>query len=88
MKTTTGVKVKNSNSNDAPDDSIATPCESGEIPEDSPAYKTLRSQGPYNYSKDESYANIKGTALSPYKLEAGAIYEGEWLSGERHGKGK
>jgi len=43
------IKESGFNTADAPSESIAQPCEPGNIPDDSHASKTLASQGPYNY---------------------------------------
>jgi len=41
--------------------------------------------GEFNYGEAK---NTEGTELGPYKLDNGAVYEGNWLKGARHGRGK
>lgn len=44
--------------------------------------------GVYLYSNNSSPEDQDTVYLGPYQLESGAIYDGQWKHGVRHGKGK
>ena len=53
----------------------------------SQAQQILLSIGAYNYSAQE-FEDSESVYLGPYLLENGAVYDGQWKFGLRHGKGK
>jgi hypothetical protein len=50
----------------------------------------LEQLGPFKYESDPEMNKecAELPTLSPYELDSGAIYIGQWKLGNRHGKGK